>query len=155
MMDSVVLTPLQPCHIAEMATLEAVCFSDPWSADSLRGELDNPLAWYCVAERDGRVVGYAGMHVILDEAHVMNIAVSPEARRQGVGRRLCGALLAEAVRRRLTMITLEVRSRNAAAIALYTDLGFAEVGRRRGYYHDPDDDALLMIREVQHEDFGL
>ena len=134
-------------HIAALAALEAACFSHPWSENALRDELDNPTAVFFVAEgEDGAVLGYVGMHHILDEADITNVAVFPAARRQGVGRALLRAVADYAARQALVRVTLEVRASNAAAIALYEGFGFVQDGRRPRFYSDPTEDALLYSR---------
>lgn len=127
-----------------VAGLEQVCFSHPWSEDSLRGYLDNPRAVFRVALLDGQAVGYAGMLHILDEGHIANIAVAPAFRRLGVARSLLEDLLQYARREGMVSLLLEVRASNCAAIALYESMGFQAAGLRRGYYQSPTEDALLM-----------
>ena len=144
------LTPMTEEHIPAIAALERSCFSHPWSEDALRAELWNDSAVILVAEgEDGTVLGYAGLQTVLDEGYINNVAVDPRFRRQGVG----GELIAAFVRfgaARLAFLTLEVRASNAAAIALYRKYGFRQAGRRRGYYEDPREDALLMTLEFEH-----
>lgn len=134
-------------HIGALAALEHACFSHPWSEQALRDELDNPTAVFFVAVgEDGAVRGYVGMHHILDEADITNVAVFPAARRQGVGRALIQAVADYAAEQALVRVTLEVRASNAAAIALYEGFGFVQDGRRPRFYSDPTEDALLYSR---------
>ena len=134
-------------HIGALAALERACFSHPWSEQALRDELDNPHAVFFVAVgEDGAVRGYVGMHHILDEADITNVAVFPAARRQGVGRALIQAVADYAAEQALVRVTLEVRASNAAAIALYEGFGFVQDGRRPRFYSDPTEDALLYSR---------
>lgn len=136
-------------HLTALAALEKVCFSEPWSAQSLREELDNPAALFLVAKREtGEVLGYVGCQTVLDEGYITNVAADPAARRQGVGRALVAALLEHACVRGLSFVTLEVRVSNAPAIALYEQAGFRPVGTRRNYYSAPCEDALLMTRDL-------
>lgn len=129
------------------AALEKECFSAPWSEDGLREELSNPAAVFLTARReDGAVVGYAGMHHILDEGNIANIAVGEKFRRQGVATALLRALTSYCDERQVERMTLEVRPGNSAAIALYEGFGFRAVGRRRGFYTMPTEDALVMVR---------
>jgi ribosomal-protein-alanine N-acetyltransferase len=153
-----IILPMERRHVETIAALERICFTEPWPAESFISELCNPLAVYFVAERDNAVLGYAGMHVILDEGHITNVAVSPEYRRHGVGRALCEALFHIAAQRALRLLTLEVRAGNYAAQDMYRKLGFVEVGRRAGYYTAPREDALLMTKDLvgdNHEHFSL
>lgn len=134
-------------HVAQVAALEKQCFSTPWSEKSVAAELDNPLAYWLVAVEDGCVVGYVGSQSVLDEADMMNIAVSPEARRRGVAQELVQRLVAGLKLRQVQCLALEVRASNEAAKALYAKLGFAQVGRRPNYYRNPKEDALILRKE--------
>ncbi len=138
------LTPMTEEHIPQIAALERACFSHPWSEDALRAELWNDSAVVIAAEgEDGTVLGYAGLQTVLDEGYINNVAVDPRFRRQGVAGQLVEAFLRFGAAR-LAFLTLEVRASNAPAIALYEKYGFAQAGRRRDYYDDPREDALLM-----------
>lgn len=142
------IVPMNGDHLDEVAELERICFSTPWSRNMLAEELDNMLSAFLVAldDRD-KVVGYAGVQVILDEGYITNIAVRPECRRQGVAAKLLQVFLDFAKSNRLSFLTLEVRASNYDAIALYGSRGFRSVGRRKNYYEHPREDALIMTRE--------
>ena len=129
-----------------VAELETVCFTEPWSKESLRGELENPMAVWIVAmdERYHVVAGYGGMHVLLGEGNVMNVAVAPQYRRMGIGQELVRRLLKLA--QDVEQVFLEVRVSNAAAIALYQKAGFVPISIRKGYYQNPKEDAWIMRR---------
>lgn len=133
-------------HLPALAELEALCFSKPWSQNALEEELQNPLAVFFVSEEDGQAAGYAGMHDIAGEGYIANVAVFPDRRGRGVASGLMEALVAYALARRLSLLTLEVRESNEAAIRLYTRFGFALEGRRRRYYQSPTEDALIYTR---------
>ena len=137
------IVPMTAAHVDQVAALERVCFSDPWSADALREELDNPHAVFTVAEESGRVLGYVGMHHLVDEGFITNVAVSPDARRQGVAQALLGALADYGTAHSLYRITLEVRVGNVPAIALYERLGYVRDGVRPGFYSHPTEDAAI------------
>ncbi len=138
------IVPMAQCHIDAVATLERVCFSDPWSADALQEELDNPPARFRVAEdENGAVLGYVGMHHLADEGFITNVAVSPDARRQGVARALMECLTAYGTANGLYRITLEVRAGNGPAIALYESLGYVRDGVRPRFYSHPTEDAAI------------
>ena len=127
-----------------VAELELKCFAMPWSrADFLR-ENTNELAEYIVGELDKKIVAYAGAWVSFDQAEVMHIAVEPELRGQGIGTILFGELIKAVKNRGATSITLEVRPSNVAAIKLYESFGLKSVGRRKNYYLDNGEDALIM-----------
>ena len=123
--------------------------SESWSRQSYAEELaDTELRHYLVAERDGQVVGSAGLLSIGETAQILTVGVLPTARRQGIGEQLVQALVAEAARRRAVEILLEVRMDNAAARQLYAKLGFEVIGTRRGYYEQGRVDAVVMRRAV-------
>ena len=134
--------------VPAIAELEKVCFSDPWSENSIAGELDNRLSYWLVAEVAGTVVGYVGSQTVLDAADMMNIAVSPDYRRQGIGEALINALISHLQQNRVIALLLEVRVSNTQAITLYEKLGFQQVGRRPKYYHNPREDALILRKEL-------
>lgn len=135
-------------HLDEIAELERVCFSAPWSRNMLAEELDNACAAFLTAlDETGRVVGYAGLQVILDEGYIANVAVRPDCRRQGIAGKLLQVFLDFAQANGLAFLTLEVRESNYPAIALYGSRGFRSVGRRKNYYEHPKEDALIMTKE--------
>ena len=134
-------------EVPQVAELEKLCFAMPWSEKSVAGELDNPLALWLVAMEGDRLAGYVGSQTVMDETDMMNLAVTPQFRRQGVGEALVNALVASLKELGSRCLTLEVRDSNGPARALYAKLGFAEVGRRRGYYRDPREDALILRKE--------
>ena len=132
-------------HLEGVAMLERLCFGEPWSAKALELLLgDGAFAVVCTEGQD--VLAYGGMLSVLDEGQVTNIAVHPDHRRCGLGRRVLETMLEEAERRGLTEISLEVRASNHAAISLYEQAGFSVVGRRRSFYKQPTEDALVMLR---------
>lgn len=138
------LVPMDKSHLEAVAALERQCFSSPWSAQLLEDELYNPNVSLIVAEgEDGAVLGYGMIGVVLDEGCLEKIAVDPRYRRQGVAQEILTAFLrfGEA---HLAFLTLEVRQSNTPAIALYQKLGFEEVGRRKNYYSDVKEDAVLL-----------
>lgn len=140
------LVPMDRSHLDGVAELERMCFTTPWTQAMLEEELYNDTASFIVAEgEDGSVLGYAGLHAILDEGYIDNVAVRPDCRRQGIADRLLDVFcrFGEA---NLSFLTLEVRPSNTAAVALYGKHGFAEAGRRRDYYENPKEDALLLTR---------
>ena len=141
------LVPMDRSHLAGVAELERMCFSTPWNEAMLEVELYNDTASFIVAEgEDGSVLGYAGLHVILDEGYIDNVAVRPSCRRMGLGDKLLDVFIRFG-QANLAFLTLEVRPSNTPAVALYEKNGFKEVGRRPNYYDDPKEDALLLTRE--------
>lgn len=144
------LIPMTAELIPAIAEIERLCFSQPWSENALHEELFNDTACFIAAvTENGDVVGYAGLHCILDEGYIDNIAVRSEYRRQGVAGELLEAFLRFG-QANLAFLTLEVRASNTPAISLYRKYGFSEVGRRKNYYTAPTEDAILMTREFDH-----
>lgn len=144
-LTSVRIDPMRVEDIPRVLEIERQCFSTPWPRDAYRRELqENRTACYLVARQDGVVVGYAGMWVILEEAHVTTLAVGPHYRRRKIGERLLVALIEEARARGARWVTLEVRRSNHAAQALYRKYGFRDVHVRPRYYSDNGEDALIM-----------
>lgn len=133
-------------HIEEIVEIEKLCFSRPWSYEALAEELSNPLAVFFVAVIGSRVVGYAGMHHIIDEGYITNIAVHPDFRRNGIATALVEKLDAYAKKECLSMLTLEVRQSNAAAINIYKRAGFDSEGLRKGFYDAPKENAVIMTK---------
>lgn len=136
------VVPMEERHLDTLAEIEKACFHTPWSADMLREELGKGI--FLVAEQDGAVAGYVGCQTVLDEGYITNVAVSPDCRRQGIGRALIAELTERAKRAGLAFVTLEARESNAPAITLYEGAGFRRVGVRKNFYTAPAEDAVLM-----------
>ena len=134
-------------HVAQVAALEKICFSDPWSENSVALELKNPLSCWLVAEEDGKVTGYVGSQTVMDESDMMNVAVHPDYRRKGIAEKLVMELVEALKKRDSRCLTLEVRASNEPARALYEKLGFVQVGLRKNYYRNPREDALILRKE--------
>lgn len=165
---SAVIEPAVLADTEEISVIEQAVFGDPWSANSFRALPGDPRVYFACARtppvaaaagdagstpRLGAgapqgVLGYVVAIFAADEGEIANLAVSPAAQGKGLGGRLLDATLAEAARRRCTALYLEVRESNAAARKLYGSRGFAEIGRRMGYYQKPVEDALLLRRLV-------
>ena len=128
-----------------VAAVEAATFPTPWSRDAFASEMKNVAARYLVAERDGRIIGYAGAWIILDESHITNIAVFKDERGQGIGRALTQGLLQYLSNLGAAYATLEVRKSNEVAQNLYKSLGFIKLGVRKRYYEYNGEDALIMV----------
>lgn len=134
-------------HVPQIAALEKLCFSSPWSERSIASELDNPLSYWLVAISEERVVGYVGSQSVMGEADMMNLAVLPDMRRVGIAQELVKRLISTLKERHVHSLTLEVRASNEPAKALYAKLGFATAGRRPRYYQNPKEDALILRKE--------
>ena len=141
------IEPMNASHVPQIAQLEKRCFSDPWSEKSIASELENPLSVWLVAVDGGQLIGYVGSQTVLGETDMMNLAVAPEARRQGTGRALVLALVDALTEKGSHSLMLEVRVSNTPAHKLYESLGFSQVGRRPKYYVNPREDALILRKE--------
>ena len=141
-------------RIMELRDVDAVCeieklsFKTPWSKESFIEEIKaKDRTRYMVAELGDTVVGYGGMWLIIDEAHITNIAVHPDYRGKKIGKKIVEEMIAEAKNEGITSLTLEVRVSNVPAIKLYKNLDFQEAGTRKGYYVDTGEDALIMWKK--------
>jgi ribosomal-protein-alanine N-acetyltransferase len=135
--------------VPAIVTIERVAFSDPWSARSFRDAIANEAVYFACARSDGgEPLGYVVAWFAADEGEIANLAVAPDGWGQGVGRALLDAALDEALRRRTAAMYLEVRQTNDRARRLYRSRGFEEIGRRRGYYRRPVEDAIVLRREL-------
>jgi ribosomal-protein-alanine N-acetyltransferase len=144
------ISPMRPDDLDEVVTIERASFGMPWSRGAFLYEIEqNRVARCWVLRDDDRVAAYLCLWEIGDELHVTNIAVHPGLRRRGLARRLLGAILEDGRARRLRAVTLEVRPTNDEARTLYESFGFRVVGRRRGYYYDTGEDALIMESDLQ------
>jgi ribosomal-protein-alanine N-acetyltransferase len=138
--------------IPAVAAIDRLCARPCWADETFAGELALEVAYYTVALVDGQIAGYFGSTVIPDEAHITTIGVHPDLRRKGVAEALLRDFLIHAIHAGCRRISLEVREGNAAALGLYRKLGFLPVGRRRAYYVDPDEDAIVLwIEDTSRE----
>ena len=141
------ITKMSREHLPEVAAIEEMSFSVPWSAESLELMLTD-RASALVALDGEKVIGYVGMMCVLDEGQIINVAVHPDARRRGVGRALMQAAEAYAKERGIVFLSLEVRESNIAARSLYSSLGWAEQGIRKGFYSHPVENACVMTKSI-------
>ncbi len=144
-------------HLDQVLEIENVSFPAPWSKTSFLGEiLQNDFALYLVALYDDVVIGYGGMWLILDQAHITNVAVRPDFRGRNIGKALMLEIIQQAILKGAKSMTLEVRPSNIIARGLYQGLGFIDRGRRKGYYEDNNEDAIIMWKDnLQKGDFKL
>ena len=150
--NSPALRPMRESDLDAVLAIERSAYAFPWTLGIFRDcLLANYPAW--VLAQDGRLLGYGVVSLAADEAHVLNLCTAPEVQGRGHGRRLLRALLQVARGRGARRVFLEVRPSNAAAIALYHDEGFNEIGRRPRYYpaHNGREDALVMALELLDE----
>ena len=148
-MFSAKIKPMQKSDLDDVISIEAKAYGEHhWSKDSFMSELSNDLAkYFSVFNTDGQLIGYCGCWQILEEAHITNIAVSPDYRRKHIGEALLTTIIDECYRNMAKYIILEVRVGNKPAIALYEKYGFKSLGVRKGYYQDNNEDALIMWTE--------
>lgn len=152
-MSSFYVRPMTASDLDKVSEIEKICFPTPWSKEAFRIEIEeNRCARYFVAVYQGEIVGYGGMWLIIDEAHITNVAVHPNYRGLGVGEAIMRSLIQEAVGLGAIRMTLEVRISNKIAQNLYRKLGFYDAGIRKQYYSNNNEDALIMwndqIRDI-------
>lgn len=138
------ISVMEKRHTFEIAEIEKVCFSRPWSQSGIESELENESAYFYVATENETVAGYCGMHIVLDECYIANIAVLPQYRGNGLGKLLTAQLVNTAKEKNCAFITLEVRPSNNIAVEMYKKLGFEVIGRRKNFYSSPTEDGLIM-----------
>ncbi len=150
MSEEVIIRPMKETDIDEVHEIERLCFTSPWSKSSFRDEItSNICARYMVAEYRGKICGYGGMWLIINEAHITNIAVHPECRRKKVGSLLLNFMMKSAHDELGIMrMTLEVRKSNHAAQAMYRKFGFLIAGERKKYYDDNEDASIMWCNDI-------
>ena len=141
------ITKMTNVHVLQIAELEKLCFNDPWSEKSIASELNNRLSCWLVALDGDSVVGYVGSQTVLGETDMMNIAVHPDYRKQGVATDLIQSLIDALSKQGSHSLMLEVRQTNEPAKRLYESLGFETVGIRKNYYRNPRENALILRKE--------
>lgn len=136
------IKPLIEKYLDDVYEIEKVCFSNPWSKEDLKRQIESETSYFLVADIDGRAVGYMGLQIFSGEGYVTNIAVLPKYRGQGIAK----ALINEQMKNKMDFITLEVRESNIPAICLYEKTGFENVGIRPNFYSNPTENAVIMTR---------
>lgn len=150
-MMSVEIVKMAQCHVKEIALIEKMCFTTPWSEKGIGDELSNPFAFFFVALSNGVVAGYIGAHNIVGEVYITNVAVNPDFRKKGIGTALVEHLLSVSLNEQADFVTLEVRKSNNSAIALYEKAGFQVVGERKDFYELPKENAILMTKFLKEQ----
>ena len=145
--------PIEQRHIKEIARLEEICFSEPWSEEGIL-EAYRLGTKFFAAEADKKLIGYIGIKAVIDEGYITNIAVFPRFRRRGVAKALLNKVFEFAKEKGLSFVSLEVRPSNTEAISLYEKTGFKEEGRRKNFYRLPLEDALIMTKRFSYENIG-
>ena len=142
------IVKMNEAHVVSVAAIEKECFGvDAWSEKSVASELTNQLSLWLVAVDGDRVAGYVGSQTVCDETDMMNVAVTADYRRQGLGEKLVLALVEELKAMGSQCLTLEVRDSNTPARTLYEKLGFQQIGLRKNYYRNPKEDAYILRKE--------
>ena len=137
--------PLSKELIDEILVIESSTHSAPWSRKSFENELEHKYGVFLIALIEGKVIGYGGTWVLVDEAHVTNVVVAPEFRGQGIGRKLMNEMLVKAREKGAVCATLELRKSNEVALKLYESMGFIQATVRKAYYPDNQEDAIVMM----------
>ena len=150
---NICIVPLEERHIKDIAKLEALCFSEPWSEEGIL-EAYRLGTKFFVAESDKNLMGYIGIKAVIDEGYITNVAVYPKYRGIGVATALINKVFDFAKEKGLSFVSLEVRASNTAAVSLYEKTGFKEEGRRKDFYRLPREDALIMTKRFSYEDSG-
>lgn len=150
---NICIVPLEERHIKDIARLEALCFSEPWSEEGIL-EAYRLGTKFFIAENSKQLMGYIGIKAVIDEGYITNVAVYPQYRGIGVATALINKVFDFAKEKGLSFVSLEVRASNAAAVSLYEKTGFKEEGRRKDFYRLPREDALIMTKRFSYEDSG-
>ncbi len=145
------ICPMDISHIDAIEDIEKECFSTPWTREGIESELSNENARFFVAEYMSEVAGYLGMHIVLDECYIANIAVRERFRRKGIANELLSVGEEKAKEENCAFISLEVRVSNEKAIALYRKRGYNEMGERKNFYSDPTENALIMTKNFSED----
>ena len=142
------IVPMTADHVVSVAELEKICFgTEAWSERSVASELTNQLSFWLVALEEDMVAGYVGSQTVMDETDMMNVAVHPDYRKQGIAKALIVGLVEELRKKGSHCLTLEVRASNENAISLYRKLDFQQIGLRKNYYHNPKEHARILRKE--------
>lgn len=143
------ISPMKAEDAEAIAKIEKQCFSKPWTKAGIEAELSNNKAHFFTAKKLGTVCGYIGMHIILDECYIANVAVSPRWQKSRIGYTLAQKAVAVAEEKGCRFVSLEVRKSNKPAISLYEKCGFVPMGERKNFYSEPTEDALIMTKELE------
>jgi ribosomal-protein-alanine N-acetyltransferase len=131
-----------------VSSIEKEVFTDPWSRNAFKTDLDNKMAWPMVAEFEKKVVGYSSIYIVAGEVQIGNFAVAPGFRNRGVARKMMSEIFEKAGENNCRTIFLEVRESNIAAMELYKSYGFESSGKRKDYYTNPHENAIIMVKEL-------
>lgn len=148
-MNDIYFDKLKTEYLESLVSLENLCFKIPWSKKLFENDIKNPSAFYVLAICEKKVIGYCGLYKVLNEADITNLAVHPDFRRQGIAQRILSQIFEHCLQNKIKQITLEVRESNTNAINLYKKNGFIVVGKRKNYYSDNHETAILMTKQTE------
>lgn len=147
-MPSITVRRMAESDLDVVSSIEKEVFSDPWSRNAFKIDLDNKLAWPMVAEFEKKVVGYSNIYIVAGEVQIGNFAVAPGFRGRGVAKRIMSEIFDKAAENNCHNIFLEVRESNTPAMELYKSYGFVSSGKRKDYYTNPRENAIIMVKEL-------
>ena len=147
-MSNITIRRMAEPDLETVTKIEKEVFTDPWSLNAFRTDLDNDMALPMVAEFEDKIVGYSNIYIVAGEVQIGNFAVAPGYRKRGVGRKMMNEIFERAKSSKCRTIFLEVRESNVAAVELYKSYGFVSTGKRKGYYANPREDAILMVKDI-------
>ncbi len=148
-MNNIVLDSLKIQYIESLVDLENLCFKIPWTKNMFLGDVKNPNAYYILVLNNSKVIAYCGLYKVLDESSITNIAVHPDFRKKGLAKLMLSNVVKHCMDNNISSITLEVRESNTNAINLYSNNGFKIVGKRKNYYADNHETAILMTKYLK------
>lgn len=152
--ETLTIEPMTEAHLPEVMRIERQVFTPGWSEEAFRSDLRNPAAFYLVLKLDQKIVAYAGMWLVVDEAHITNVAVLPDYRGRNLAKRLIHRLLSVARERGCVKATLEVRVSNTPAQKLYEKFGFRPVATRAKYYDNVEDALIMWLEGLETPEYG-
>lgn len=147
-MSSVTIRRMAESDLEIISSIERDVFTDPWSLNAFKTDLNNDMALPMVAEFENKIVGYSNIYIVAGKAQIANFAVAPGFRNRGVGRLLMNEIVDRAEEKKCRVIFLEVRESNTPALELYKSYGFNAAGQRKDYYSKPQESAIIMVKEI-------
>lgn len=147
-MSSITIRRMAEADLEIISSIERDVFTDPWSLNAFKTDLNNDMALPMVAEFENKIVGYSNIYIVAGKAQIANFAVAPGFRNRGVGRLLMNEIVDRAEEKKCRVIFLEVRESNTPALELYKSYGFNAAGQRKDYYSKPEENAIIMVKEI-------
>jgi ribosomal-protein-alanine N-acetyltransferase len=147
-MASITVRRMADSDLDIVSSIEKEVFTDPWSRNAFKTDLNNKMAWPMVAEFEKKVVGYSNIYIVAGEVQIGNFAVAPGFRNRGVAKKMMSEIFDKAGESNCRTIFLEVRESNIPAMELYKSYGFVSSGKRKDYYLNPNENAIIMVKEL-------